>query len=106
MKQVSKLRESGQRLPFGCPFGEDLGLRVGSPLGDPAAQFLCGDRPVLLLVSADDADTYQRRAQWKALLTSGFSSTTRAQMPIGRPSTQQGEKQGTIAIIVAAIAKP
>jgi len=81
------------------------GLRVGSPLSDPAAQLVRGDWPVFLLVSADNP-IHNSRAQWNALLTSGFISTTRAQMPIGRPSKQHGETHGTIAMMLAAIAKP
>ena len=45
-------------------------------------------------------------AQRKALFTSGFVSTTSAQIPTGIPSKQQGDVQGIIAKMLAATARP
>lgn len=47
-----------------------------------------------------------KRAQWNALFTSGFASTTSAQMPMGNPTRQQGEMQGASARMLAVIAHP
>ena len=46
------------------------------------------------------------RAQWNALFTSGFASTTSAQMPMGNPTRHQGEMQGANARMLAVIAHP
>src|SRR5208337_4081508 len=100
----SEFRERGKWLPVRAAFGLYKALRAQPALGNPAAQFVRADWPVFLLVSADDL-IHSRRAQWNALLTSGFNSTTTAQIPIGRPITQHGEKQGIIAMMLTAIAK-
>ncbi len=42
---------------------------------------------------------------WKAAFTSGFIRITSAQMPMGNPTRQQGETQGTMATMVAVMAK-
>jgi hypothetical protein len=45
------------------------------------------------------------QAALNAALTSGFTSCTSAQMPMGNPTYQHGETHGTMAMIVAAITK-
>ena len=39
--------------------------------------------------------------QWKEALISGLLSTTRAQIPMGKPTRQQGEIQGIMAMMLA-----
>src|SRR5262245_7333053 len=51
--------------------------------------------------SINDGRSMHRNAPF----TSGFASTTSAQIPIGKPTIQHGEMQGTRARILEAIAR-
>ena len=46
------------------------------------------------------------RFQVNCDFTSGLDKTTSAQMPMGKPTRQQGETQGTTARMLAVIAQP
>src|ERR1041385_427336 len=51
---LRKFREAGQRTPLELPFKPSMTLAVKAAFGKPSPQFIGADRPIFLLISADD----------------------------------------------------
>src|ERR1043165_8098597 len=107
-----KLRQQTQWRPSCRAHRLDLRLTARATLANPLTQLLKRHRAVLFAVGSTDFEhgyRVSRRSNqepvWNAPFTSGFISTTKAQMPIGQPIRQHGETHGTMAMMEAVIAK-